>query len=148
MKKYLMDLPIECWRHKGKLGHSEPCFCVAALPDQTVTLTSALQEVVTEEAPPAKRTVTLTSDQPNQIRRIRFHFVDANVDLRKLCLSQADDTLVLVFTPEAKSDVLDAFSAWIDGGEDFALFADGKRTELSKFDLESGELWFWSEMRP
>lgn len=79
---------------------------------------------------------------------MQIHFVDAGDDLCKLSFTQEGDALVLAFTPDAQTDVLDAFAAWAEGGEDFALVPDGKMNELGKRDIESGELWFWSSMRP
>ena len=148
MKKYLENVPIDCWLHTGRgLGGAQPCICMRAESEGAGLMLRAVNELA-QEAAPAKRKLTFQSKRRDAFHSLHLRLSPASTELRKLSVRVEDGTPVLEFTPAGLAEVTSALESWIKGGEDFGLHPAAKQSELGKKDTSSGELWFWVTMLP
>jgi len=148
MKKYLENVPIDCWIHTGRrLGFAQTCICMRAESEGAEMMLRAVNELA-REAVPAKRKLIFQSKRKDAFHSLQLRLLPASAELRKLSVGVENGTPVLEFTTAGLAEVTSALESWIKGGEDFGLHPTGKKSELGKKDTSSGELWFWGTMLP
>ncbi len=147
MKKYFENVAIDCWVHIGRLARAEPCICMRADAEAVALLLRAVDELAREN-PPAKRKLTLQSKRRDALRSLSLRYAPDSAELRKLRVAIENGTPVLEFTRAGMADVTSALADWMEGAQDFCLYARGKRSELGEKDRSSGELSFWVTMLP
>src|SRR4051812_18968470 len=83
VQPYLQTIPVECWKHPGKLGFFTPTICVFHESlDQGQQLLQALDDLLAE-SPDTKRTATFgPCRQKNPISVMRLHLALRHADLR------------------------------------------------------------------
>jgi hypothetical protein len=141
------DLEIDFWVHPGKLGVAQPSLCVFHnTPKMGTQFLEALTEL-RDQTCPAKRTLTFTACSRNSaLRKLTFMLIAESEDLRVLNIRRDLDTATIEMTDIGLSLLIDAFSSWLAGTEDFGVsprHSSLTPKQFGRLDRESGEIWFW-----
>ena len=141
------NIDVECWRHAGKLGLSEPSLCLFhATVDRGREILQALDELQAEGCDSQRALTFRPSQRDRSIGTLRLRLVAPTNELRVMNISCEPGTAVIEMTPIGLPLVRHAVSVWCDGGEDFRVspeHANLKKRELGIQVTTSGELWFW-----
>lgn len=155
MKSYFQNVALECWEHPDKLGTTTPCLCLTGV-EAAPSMQLAIEELFAEGVP-SQRTLQLKpSKRVAALSVIKVVLESESDELKQMALQRDGDTAILRFTERGLQAFRAAVIRWQGGGEDFPLSSEGSRKardlkkskELGKLDLESGELWFWTQMEP
>lgn len=155
MKSYLQNVALECWEHPGKLGLTTPCLCLTGV-EAAPSLQLAIEELLAEGVPSQRRLQLKSSKRVAAISVIKVVLESESDKLKQMSVQRDGDTAILRFTERGLQAFQAAVTRWQNGGEDFGLSPEGSRKArdlkkskaLGKLDLESGELWFWTQMEP
>lgn len=147
VKSVFENLAIDVWVHDRKLGLTQPSLCVFHEERRIGgPFLVALREL-NDGACPAKLTLTFAGcSRKKAIDKLTLRFVLQSEELRVMNVRCEDSVATVQMTSIGLPLVIDAFSSWLSGCEDFGVsprHSSLKPRELGQLDRESGEVWFW-----
>ena len=147
VKKQFSGLEIEFWVHEGKLGKTQHSLCLFhdSLEIGSPIL-EALYELRTETRPASCKLTFAASSRKQGLLSLRLMVVPKREDLQVMCICYDVEGAKIEMTDEGLKLLIEAFTAWLSGGEDFGVSPRHSKLNpnvLGKLDRESIELWFW-----
>ncbi len=146
-KPAFQNFEVECWRHQGKLGRSEPSLCLFHHRlDQGRPIADALDELEAE-GQPAQRVLTFqAAHRPRNIQKLKLVLWEESDLLQVMHVSSSECAATVQMTKLGIAIVRKAVESWCSGSEDFGASPDHARLQKKDYgtlDKLSGELWFW-----
>ena len=147
VKPAFEDLKVDFWVHPGTLGMAQPSICLYhdRLTDGSPIL-DALAEL-SSDPPQTQRTITfLPCARPRFLRRLKLKLEPISNDLRIMSIGFDHDTATICMTEVGLGLLKNSLASWHAGSEDFGVtprHGVEDKKELGRFDIESGEFWFW-----
>lgn len=148
VQPYLQSLPVDCWRHRGRLGVAEVNLCL--FHDRCDAGIEPLLRVADElerEGPGARRTVGVRPcGRPHPVTQLKLSLHAVSPELRVMCVDCDAGIGRIDLTPIGLAAWRDAIGAWSQGMEDYGLaprHGESDRRRLGDKDRTSAEIWFW-----
>ncbi|TWU18557.1 hypothetical protein [Allorhodopirellula heiligendammensis] len=147
MKPAFANLEIDLWVHCGKLGFTEPSLCLHHDSlDSGSPILNALNELTGEKCPAQRKLTVAACSRERAMSNLRLMVVPKREDLRVMSVRHDSDTATIEMTGAGLRLLIEAFTSWLNGAEDFGIsprHSSMKPKAFGKLDRESGELWFW-----
>jgi hypothetical protein len=147
VKPDYLDLPIELWIHRGKLGSSQISLCLFHESAQEgKEILDALTELQ-QDTSPTRRTLTFKDcSRKSALCKLKLILVQQRDDLAIMSIRCDREGATIEMTSDGLALLASAVASWLAGAEDFGVsprHSKLKPKELGKLDRESAELWFW-----
>jgi hypothetical protein len=147
VKPEFSNLEIDFWVHRGRLGVSQPSFCLFHNCIQVGSpILNALNELKDETCPVQRMLTFAACSREHALTNLRLKAVSESDELRVMNIQCDTDVATIEMTDVGLALLIDACAAWLAGAEDFGVSprrSTLNQKEFGRLDLESGELWFW-----